>query len=243
MPFPHILPAFVSAVSFYSLYAGVIDHAVLLKEGENCPRRNKIGNLAIKRARDRWCVTRCGVSELCSLQHTVTRPVPRQRGGERSWPLFFPGHVPTVHWSVCWIDETSWTVMPGLGLGWPCTFSPSTADPVTERAYYLLQRCAFKSDKIFTGRSAQQLTTILRPNSCLSAWEYIAGLANTLCKLAHQNAFTECSGQKYKSCYQKTGCWATDEQNRAKPWCKSLHRMKATSSGQISVENPISRKY
>lgn len=156
---------------------------------------------------------------------------------------FFPRHVPTEHWSVCWIDETLWAVMPGLGLGWLCTFSLSTADPVIEQAHYLLQSCPFQSDKIFTGWSAQLLTAILRPNSCLSVWECIAVLANTLCKLAHQTAFTECSAQNYKSSYQKTGCWAPDEQSLAKPWCKSLHRMKATSSGQITVENPLSMKY
>lgn len=179
------LPAFVWAVSFVSFCARIINHAVLLKEGENCPRRDKTGNLAIERAKDRWCVTRYCVSGLCSSERTMTRPVWQQLGVERSWPLFSPRACaePTVHWSICWIHETLGMVMPGPGLGWPCTFSISTADPVIERAHYLLQSWPFKSDKIFTGWSAQQLTTILRPNSCLLSWEYTTLMANTLCKL------------------------------------------------------------
>lgn len=150
---------------FLSFCAGIKNHAVLLKEGENCQHRNKTGNLSIKRAKDRWCVTRYSVSELCSPHSTRWQGWCRGSWAWREADLFFSRACADgalerlLHWwdivnGHAWAGirlamhiqpEHSW---PGI---WAGTLSPSEV--------------SLQSDKIFTGWSAQQLTTILRPNS------------------------------------------------------------------------------
>lgn len=147
-PFPSICAPcflFIQAVSFFSSCAGIINHAELLKRGRklsmqeqnrkpgNQKGKTQIVRHLVSKRWARWCLR---VWTFCST---------RSRG--RCCSSWAWGEVDFFLSPACAdsaFERNGETMRhrkrscPGLGLGWPRTFSPSTDDRVMKRVYYLL---------------------------------------------------------------------------------------------------------